>query len=32
MMQLQTVEKAGHWVHAENPKSFLVKLNDFFSA
>jgi pimeloyl-ACP methyl ester carboxylesterase len=31
MMQLQTIENAGHWVHAENPKSFLAKLNTFLN-
>lgn len=31
MMQLATVENAGHWVHAENPQSFFDKLMTFLS-
>jgi pimeloyl-ACP methyl ester carboxylesterase len=29
LMQLETVSNAGHWIHAENPKEFLNKLNVF---
>jgi pimeloyl-ACP methyl ester carboxylesterase len=31
MMHLETVENAGHWIHAENPKDFLEKLNSFLN-
>ncbi len=29
MMQLATIENAGHWVHAENPNAFVTKLMEF---
>ncbi len=29
--KIETIDKAGHWVHAENPKSFLSKTMEFIS-
>jgi hypothetical protein len=26
----QTVSKAGHWLHADNPREFLEKLNSYY--
>ncbi len=31
MMQLETIKNAGHWIHAENPKDFLIKLRLFLN-
>lgn len=30
--QIQTIENAGHWLHAENPKQFLAKSLQFLKA
>ncbi len=30
--QLETVEKAGHWLHAENPKQYFQKTLDFLNS
>ena len=30
--QLETVDKAGHWLHAENPKQFFEKTLDFLNS
>ena len=30
--QFETVENAGHWLHAENPKSFFEKTSDFLNS
>ncbi|MEO0901566.1 MAG: hypothetical protein AAFY00_05925 [Bacteroidota bacterium] len=30
--QIETVEKAGHWLHAENPKQFFEKALNFLNS
>ena len=29
---IETIEKAGHWLHAENPKQFFEKASNFLNS
>jgi esterase len=32
MATLQQIERAGHWLHAENPEDFLAAVSAFLAA